>query len=246
MRLEGVDITADAGQHIPLEGRWQTLRSRGRETRRAGGADNSFAIRESSEPALCDQMGFSGPVERGQSVRRKHVGGIGQGPLFGGHEQAFWSVALDSSSLVEQQRASGEVIANALEADVTLGVVAVLWWYSRDDGRWRLLCASQRFNELGPLKIYGRLQTLLSENPAIQRAIALDQIWLVDHTHPIIHTLRSVLGSGIRHTEFVSCVIGDLSVDHVLIYFLSKTRAGVTRSHRAAPKRRAGTRKRAG
>jgi hypothetical protein len=125
---------------------------------------------------------------------------------------------MDKTILVEEDISSGRSLIQALDR-AGFPVVAALWNYLPEEGIWRLLIASPKVNERGPLATYEAIQEVLLRLPG---GVPLHQISAVSPEDPFVTELRIFAGTDpapfIGSTYLRSAAIGDGYVEKAYIY----------------------------
>jgi hypothetical protein len=122
-----------------------------------------------------------------------------------------------TAALVDSHIDDGRKLVLALD-DMNIDVEVALWLYDSDSEEWRLLIASRKLQEHGPLKAYETVQTALAGIP--HRSIALSNVTVVSPDDPTIRALRSVIstGPGITGMRFSRNVIDHVFIEDAYIY----------------------------
>lgn len=104
--------------------------------------------------------------------------------------------------------------------DMEWPVVASLWFYSSDSNQWRLLFASPRVDEEGPPKAYQHIRNALQELPENIPTVALQNIAVMDSSHPLISLLRTAVrtGESISGIRFTDNVVNGQLIEGAYIY----------------------------
>ena len=118
--------------------------------------------------------------------------------------------------MVRDDVEAGRRIVAALDKE-KFRVSAALWLYATESG-WRLIIASPIVAQLGPIRAYNRLQTVLREHEI--RHPSLNDIALRKPDDDLIRLLRGFIrtGPGIHETRFTRNVVGGVLIEDALIY----------------------------
>lgn len=120
--------------------------------------------------------------------------------------------------LVERDVEGGRQLIQALDR-AGFPVVAALWKFLPDEGEWRLLIASPRVQQLGPLEVYRVIQEELIKHHI---DIPLHRVSAVDLHEPLVSELRIYAGTdpapSIGGTYLQKVVIGDLYLEGAYVY----------------------------
>ena len=111
---------------------------------------------------------------------------------------------------------------------------AAFWLYSSDLQAWKLVIAEAVLAELGPKKIYRRIQQVLRKFPDEMPEISLDDVVLSKPDAPIVSLLRRAvrIGADISGTRLRNVAINGTLVEGAYIYRL--TRKSTDPAHHAA------------
>lgn len=122
------------------------------------------------------------------------------------------------AALVERHVEEGEKLVRALDV-VGFPVVAALWRFLPEEEEWRLLIASPKVNELGPLAVYTVIQEVLIEQKI---ALRLSSISAVRSDEPLVSELRIFAGTDpapfLGGTYLQKVVIGDKYIEGAYVY----------------------------
>jgi hypothetical protein len=121
-------------------------------------------------------------------------------------------------ALVERDIECGRRLIEALD-QVGFPVAAALWRFLPDEEEWRLLIASLRVNELGPLAAYTTIQDMLFK----QRIdLPLHRISVVSPEEPLVAELRIFAGTDpkpfIGGTYLQKLVVGEIYIEGAYVY----------------------------
>jgi hypothetical protein len=98
---------------------------------------------------------------------------------------------MDQEALVDRDIEEGHRLVEALDR-AHFPVVAALWSYLPEEGDWRLVIASPKVSESGPLAAYADIQNLLSGSHI---GLPLHRISVVEPDDPLITELRVFAGT---------------------------------------------------
>jgi len=137
------------------------------------------------------------------------------------------------TTLTDRMIESGAQLVRRLdESDMELN--AAFWLYSSDLQAWKFVIAQAGLAELGPKKIYRRIQRVLRKFPDEMPEISLDDVVLSKPDAPIVSLLRRAVRSGadISGTRLRNVAINGTLVEGAYIYRL--TRKSTDPAHHAA------------
>jgi len=101
-----------------------------------------------------------------------------------------------------------------------LDVRASLWLYMPDGNVWRLVIASPEVETLGPKKVYGKIQSVLSQRPEKRPRLDLKDISVVEPAHPLVSLLAKAIRTGddVSGIRFSRNVIDGHFIEDAYIY----------------------------
>jgi hypothetical protein len=128
---------------------------------------------------------------------------------------------LVKESISTEMIAAGERLARHLN-DSNLPIDGLLWFYSPEDNSWRFVVGSPEVRNRGPKSVYQEIRQIVSNLPAEDQTIPLDNIFVVDSHEPLIQLLRSaiVTGDRIAGIRFSRNVINGVLIEDAYIYKL--------------------------
>ncbi|MCP4350975.1 MAG: hypothetical protein GY795_36375 [Desulfobacterales bacterium] len=137
------------------------------------------------------------------------------------------SIIMDEAILVKESltkdmiKAGTELIRYIDKSD--LNVQAYLWMYLVDLNRWRIVIVSPEVQTKGPMVVYKKLQSVLSEMPKDHAGITLDDLTVVETDDRLITAMRTTFKnakvSGLRISKYG---INGHFVEDAYIYRLNK------------------------
>lgn len=102
-------------------------------------------------------------------------------------------------------------------------VKSALWYYYADLDSWKLLIASPKLEEDGPIKIYKNFQRILEKMDL--KYVTLNDISVITSSHSLIQLLSSAVSIGeksISGIRFTANTINNTYIEDAYIYRLSR------------------------
>lgn len=114
--------------------------------------------------------------------------------------------------------AFGKVLWNALRGNKSFPADGAFWHFQSESGRWHLLIASPRVDQIGPREAYRELLDITR-----RMSVESDQfmrIELISPMQPLYQALRSVFGTtaSVEGSRLGSTQIGGRYIDDAYLY----------------------------
>jgi hypothetical protein len=124
---------------------------------------------------------------------------------------------LVKETLTKEMKEAGDDLLHRLD-DAHLHVSSMLWDYVPESNSWQLVIASPDVTEHGRMKIYKKIQDILSKMPAAH-AIPLRHIIVVGYTDPLVSSLRTAIQlPDVSGVSFTATQIDGHYIDDTFIY----------------------------
>lgn len=130
---------------------------------------------------------------------------------------------MDKKVLVGQSIQEGKLLVQKLDK-TNLRPRSALWFYQTELDEWKLFLAIKDLETVGPIKMYTDLQKIIKENSAVIHILSLEDIILIETTHPLIGILKSIFSTdqnSIGEIRFTNNVINNFLIEDALIYRIS-------------------------
>lgn len=110
-----------------------------------------------------------------------------------------------------------ELVRRLDEKDLDLR--AALWWYSVEDGAWRLLLAFPRVKQLGSRTFYRKIDSVLRRIAGATEIVPLWDTTVIDASDPIVGAVKSVRRAlGARRPRIRGTMMKGVMIDEALVY----------------------------
>jgi hypothetical protein len=125
---------------------------------------------------------------------------------------------MDQTALVEHDIDRGRMLVQALD-EAGFPIVAALWNFFPEAGVWRLVLASPKVSELGPLAAYAAIQEVLRQSAI---GIPLHRTSAVGPDDPLVTELRIFAGTDpapfMGGTYLLNAAVGDQYFEKAYVY----------------------------
>lgn len=125
---------------------------------------------------------------------------------------------MDSTILVDSYIKEGKELISNLDAN-RFPVDAALWFYDSDDKKWKLVIATSKYDEEGPLKVYTILQKYLPQTK--ENHLSLSDIAATSPRNKLISLLRRAFTTSknaLSDISFKENTIGNTFIEAAHIY----------------------------
>lgn len=120
--------------------------------------------------------------------------------------------------LTDDMIAVGAELVRRLD-ETNLELRAAFWWYSVDDGAWRLLLAFPKVKQLGPRIFYRKVDSVLQRIVGAREIVPLWDTKVIDASDPVVRAVKSVRKvSGARRPRVSGTMMKGVMIDEALIY----------------------------
>ena len=122
-------------------------------------------------------------------------------------------------TLTSEMIKAGEELVRRLDS-TGFKATAILWLFLDEPNKWRLKIATPEVGEIGPLQVYRRLQTILSDMPEDTPRVSLVDISAVEDDDPLVSLLGVAIntGDGIAGIRFSGNAINGHYIEDAYIY----------------------------
>jgi hypothetical protein len=126
------------------------------------------------------------------------------------------------SSLTKEMIDTGAILVRKLD-ERGLPPDAAFWLYFPDEAQWRLVISEVDVGDIGPKKIYRKIQKILAESTDEITAISLDDVALAKPDTALIALLKLAMktGPGIAGVRLKNNVINGTLIEDSYIYRLN-------------------------
>lgn len=125
---------------------------------------------------------------------------------------------MDQTTLVDRDIEEGRHLVEALDT-AGFPVTAALWYFSAQEGIWRLVIASSKVKELGPRAVYTEIQSTMQ---SANITLPLTQISAVPPDAPIVTEVRIFAGTGgapyIGGYHLFHTALGNIFIEEAYVY----------------------------
>ncbi|MFN2571352.1 MAG: hypothetical protein ABR537_07030 [Gemmatimonadales bacterium] len=130
--------------------------------------------------------------------------------------------ALVKDVLTDAKIKAGADLTRRLD-DAEWPVIASFWLYLPEQNSWRLVVASPVVTLSGPRKAYETIQMALGALPETRKAIALNDVEVVEPQHYLVTLLRTAINTGptINGIRFTRTMINGQFIHDAYIYRVS-------------------------
>ncbi|KKR71947.1 MAG: hypothetical protein UU81_C0003G0010 [Microgenomates group bacterium GW2011_GWC1_41_8] len=125
---------------------------------------------------------------------------------------------MDTKILVDNYIREGKDLISNLDQG-KFPVNAALWFYDPDDGRWKLVIATPKYDEEGPLKVYSTIQNYLPHRE--ENHLSLTDIAATSPNNKLISLLRKAITTkkdAISDIVFKENTIDNTFIESAYIY----------------------------
>lgn len=129
---------------------------------------------------------------------------------------------MDRKILVDDYINEGKRLIEELDGE-QFPIKSALWFYYADSGFWKLLIASPKLEEDGPIKVYKYIQRIIGKMNV--KHITLNDISVITSSHNLIQLLSSAISTGgksVSGIRFTANTINNTYIEDAFIYRLSK------------------------
>lgn len=132
--------------------------------------------------------------------------------------------------LTDKMIESGAQLVRRLD-ESKLEFDAAFWLYSSDREAWRLVIAHPELGELGPRKIYRRIDKVMMKFQDEITEVALADVTLFMPDNPIVSAIRKAMrkSPGISGTRLTNTGINGILIEGAYIYRVKRRSRGAAR-----------------